>query len=40
MYYWNGGMLHRTHLIIQHGCTVNSELYAVYFACIAGWMVG
>jgi len=21
-------------------CSVNSELYAVFFACIAGWMVG
>jgi len=21
-------------------CTVNSELYAVFFACVAGWMVG
>jgi len=33
MDYWNGGMLHRTYLIIQH---VNSELYAVFFACTAG----
>ena len=27
MDYWNGGMLHRTYLIIQH--VLNSELYAV-----------
>ena len=37
MYYWNGGILHRTYLIIQH--VLYSELYAVFFECTAGWMV-
>ena len=40
---WITGMVEcfigHIYLIIQHVCIVNSELYAVFFACTAGWMV-
>ena len=49
MDWWNGmvewitGMVEcfigHIYLIIQHVCIANSELYAVFFACTAGWMV-
>jgi len=46
MDYWNGIVEWTTGTVecfIGHTsmcCTVNGELYAEFFACVAGWMVG